>query len=89
MKIEYDREADALYIQLKEANVDDNIDIEEGIAIDVDENRHLVGIEILDVSKKLSLKDIANITIENLPLEPLETSAVTPANAGIQNIRTA
>ena len=68
MKIEYDREADALYIRLKTANVDDNIDIEEGITIDVDENRHLVGIEILDVSKKLSLEDIANITIENLPL---------------------
>ena len=75
MKIEYDREADALYIQLKEANIDDNIDIEEGITIDVDENRHLIGIEILDASKKLSLKDIANITISNLPLEQLETSA--------------
>lgn len=75
MKIEYDREADALYIQLKEANIDDNIDIEEGITIDVDENRHLIGIEILDVSKKLSLKDLANITISNLPLEQLETSA--------------
>jgi uncharacterized protein YuzE len=75
VKIEYDREADALYIQLKEANIDDNIDIEEGITIDVDENRHLIGIEILDVSKKLSLKDLANITISNLPLEQLETSA--------------
>jgi uncharacterized protein YuzE len=75
LKIEYDREADALYIKLREANVDDNIDIEEGITIDVDENRHLVGIEILDVSKKLSLKDMANITIENLPLEPMETTA--------------
>ena len=75
MKIEYDREADALYIQLKEANIDDNIDIEEGITIDVDENRHLIGIEILDASKKLSLKDISNITISNLPLEQLETSA--------------
>ena len=28
MKIEYDKEADALYIQLKEAHVEDNIDIE-------------------------------------------------------------
>lgn len=75
MRIEYDREADALYIGLTESPVDDNIDIEEGITLDVDEHRHLVGIEILDVSKKMSLKDIANITIENLPLEPIETSA--------------
>ena len=76
MKIEYDKEADALYIQLREANVDDNIDIEEGVTVDLDEKKHIVGIEILDVSKKLSLKDIINITIENLPVEKVETTAV-------------
>lgn len=69
MKIEYDKEADALYIQLREAYVDDNLDLEEGITIDVDEKRHIIGIEILDASKNLSLKDLVNITIENLPLE--------------------
>lgn len=76
MKIEYDREADALYIQLREAHVDDNIDIEEGVTIDLDEKKHIVGIEILDASKKLSLKDIVNITIENLPVERIETATV-------------
>ena len=76
MKIEYDKEADALYIQLREAKVDDNIDIEEGVTIDLDEKKHIVGIEILDVSKKLSLKDIINITIENLPVEKVEASAI-------------
>jgi len=74
MKIEYDKTTDALYIQLKEAYVDDNIDIEEGVSIDVDEKRHIVGIEILDASKKLSLKDIVNITIENLPFEKAEAA---------------
>ncbi len=74
MKIEYDREADALYIQLKEGYVEDNIDVEEGITLDLDENRHIVGIEILDASKKLSLKDLVNITIENLPIDQVETT---------------
>jgi len=76
LKIEYDKEADALYIQLREAYVDDNIDIEEGITVDLDEKRHIVGIEILDASKKLSLKDLVNITIENLPIEKVETTTV-------------
>ncbi|OGL39378.1 MAG: hypothetical protein A3C43_04990 [Candidatus Schekmanbacteria bacterium RIFCSPHIGHO2_02_FULL_38_11] len=76
MKIEYDKEADALYIQLREAYVSDNIDIEEGITVDLDEKRHIVGIEVLDASKKLSLKDLVNITIENLPIEKVETSTV-------------
>ncbi|OGW12683.1 MAG: hypothetical protein A2W77_04935 [Nitrospinae bacterium RIFCSPLOWO2_12_39_16] len=74
MKIEYDREADALYIQLREAFVEDNIDIEEGITIDLDEKRHLIGIEVLNASKKLSLKDLVNVTIENLPFEKIETA---------------
>ena len=69
MKIEYDKEADALYIQLREVNVEDNIDIEEGVTIDLDKNRHIVGIEILDASKKLTIKVLVNITIENLPVE--------------------
>lgn len=69
MKIEYDREADALYIQLREAHIDDNIDVEEGITIDLDEKRHIVGIEILDATKILNLSDLVNISIENLPLE--------------------
>ncbi|MCX5886005.1 MAG: DUF2283 domain-containing protein [Proteobacteria bacterium] len=76
MKIEYDKEADALYIQLRESYVDDNIDIEEGVTVDLDEKRHIVGIEILDASKRLSLKDIINISIENLPVEKIETANI-------------
>jgi uncharacterized protein YuzE len=75
LRIEYDKEADALYIQLREVSVNDNIDIEEGVTIDLDEEKHIVGIEILDASKKLSLKDLINITIENLPIEKVGTPA--------------
>ena len=76
MRIEYDKEADALYIQLREASVEDNIDIEEGVTVDLDEERHIVGIEILDASKKLSLEELVNITIQNLPVEKVESVAV-------------
>jgi uncharacterized protein YuzE len=76
LRIEYDKEADALYIQLKEAPVDDNIDIEEGVTVDLDEKKHIVGIEILDATKRLSLKDLVNITIENLPVDKVEAVPV-------------
>ena len=75
MKIEYDPEADALYIQIREARADDNIDIEEGVSVDVDENRHIVGVEILDASKRLSPSDLSSITIQKLPLEATEARA--------------
>ncbi len=70
MKIEYDPEADALYIQVREARVDDNLDIEEGVTVDLDENKHIVGLEILDASKRLSPSDLSSIVIQKLPLEP-------------------
>ena len=69
MKIEYDPEADALYIQIRAAHPSDNIDIEEGVTVDVDERGHIVGLEILDASKRLSPSDLTSITIEKLPLE--------------------
>lgn len=72
MRIEYDKEADALYIQLREAPVDDNVDVEKGTTVDLDEKRNIVGIEILDASKKLSLRDLVNISIENLPIDMIE-----------------
>jgi len=30
-------------------------------------NRHIIGLEILDASKKLSLENITTVTIANLP----------------------
>lgn len=73
MKIEYDPEADALYIQVREADVGDNIDIEDGVTVDVDADRHIVGLGILDASKRLTASELANIVIQRLPLEPTST----------------
>jgi len=70
MKIEYDPEADALYIQIRQTKAYDNIDIEDGVTVDVDEEHHIVGLEILDASKRLSPSDLSNISFEKLPLEP-------------------
>ncbi len=64
----------SLYIKPREAKIADSMDIEEGVTIDLDENRHIVGIEILDASEKLELSDLVNITIENLPIESLASS---------------
>ena len=66
MKIEYDREADALYIQLREVVVEDNLDIEEGVTIDLDSSGHIVGIEILDASTRMSNQELSKIATENL-----------------------
>jgi uncharacterized protein YuzE len=74
MKIEYSKGVDALYVKFREVKIADSMDIEEGVTIDLDENGHIVGIEILDASEKLELSELVNISIENLPLERVVTT---------------
>ena len=71
MKIEYDKKADAIYIQFKKEYVDNNVDVSEGVSVDLDNNKNIIGIEILDASKRLPLENLSKVTIENL----LETPA--------------
>jgi len=68
MKIEYDREVDALYIRLQEKYVARTVEIEEGLNLDLDENGKLIGLEVLDATERYSLTDIFNISTENLIL---------------------
>ncbi len=68
MRIEYDREVDALYIRLQEKYVARTMELEEGLNLDLDENGKLIGLEVLDATERYSLADIFNISTENLIL---------------------
>ena len=69
MRIEYDKEVDALYVRLQEKYVDRTVEIEEGLNLDFDESGKLIGLEVLDATERYSLADIFNISTENLILE--------------------
>jgi len=69
MRIEYDREVDALYIRLREVKPKDTKDVLEGVTIDLDSQGRIVGIEILDAAERLGLESLLNVSIENMPLQ--------------------
>lgn len=71
MKIDYSKEADAIYVYFKEEFVAKSKEIEDGVVIDFDEKGQFIGIEVLDVSQRFSLSDIVNVNIENLPVEAI------------------
>ncbi|GJQ60471.1 MAG: DUF2283 domain-containing protein [Candidatus Scalindua sp. AMX11] len=71
MKIEYSKEADAIYVFFKEEFVAKSKEVEDGVVIDFDEKGQLIGIEVLDVSQRFTLSDIVNVNIENLPIEAI------------------
>ncbi|MDA8334275.1 MAG: DUF2283 domain-containing protein [Peptococcaceae bacterium] len=68
MKITYDQDVDVLYIELREAEPKDSIDLEEGITVDLDENKHVIGLEILDARERLGEKSLVSLSLEHLPL---------------------
>ena len=52
MKLEFDPTADAAYFEISPTAVETTREIEPGIIADYDAKGHLVGIEILSVSKR-------------------------------------
>ena len=68
MKIEYDKEVDALYIRIQEKKVSHTREIEEGINIDLDEDGRVIGLEIIGATERYSMEDIFNLSTENLIL---------------------
>lgn len=61
MKLEFDPQADAVYLELTDAEVEESKEIQPGIIMDYDAEGRVVGIEVLYVSKRteVSLKKVA------------------------------
>ena len=51
MKVEYDRNADILYIKLKDSKIVDTRMLSEDVYVDVDKDDNFVGIEIWRASQ--------------------------------------
>jgi uncharacterized protein YuzE len=75
MKVYYDNEVDALYLQLGDEPPEGVIEISEGVSLDTTSQNRIVGIEILDAGKKIDLKTILSYTLE------LDKDLITPKTA--------
>jgi uncharacterized protein YuzE len=64
VKISYDREVDALYLTFSEEKPEGVTEISEGVNLDITRQGKLVGIEILEASKKIDIKTILSYTLE-------------------------
>jgi len=63
MKIEYDKDADAMYIELSDSEFSKNKKVDNDTIVDLDESNNIIGIEILNVSKRISGNFLSNIKI--------------------------
>lgn len=64
MRVHYDNEVDALYIKLGNQKPEGVIEISEGVNLDTTTENRIVGIEILNASKKMNIKTILSYELQ-------------------------
>ena len=64
MQIIYDKDADALYIEIRKGKFASNKKIDSDTVVDLDERGKLLGIELLSASKRIPLKELKNISVK-------------------------
>ncbi len=80
MRITYDPEGDALYIELRRATPADSLDLEDGVTADLDAQGHVIGLEVLDVRERLGRDALASVVLEQLPLTIQEATPTRSAD---------
>ena len=66
MQIEYDPRADGMYISFKKKKVYKSKEISSGVVLDLDRDKTLIGIEILDASMFTVNKQLVNFSVKTL-----------------------
>jgi uncharacterized protein YuzE len=52
MRVRVDQQADAVYVNLTDRTIKDSEEVADGIVVDYDDEGRIVGVEILDASKR-------------------------------------
>ena len=66
MEISYDKDADALYIEFQKGKFAKNKKLDAFTILDLDKNDHILGLELLNVAKRLPKKALAEVHLKNL-----------------------
>ncbi|VVB81710.1 Uncharacterised protein [uncultured archaeon] len=66
MEISYDKEADAMYIEFRKGEFAKNKKIDDLTIIDLDKDDNLLGIEFLEVSKRIPIESLSEVHVKNL-----------------------
>ena len=64
MKVNFDREANALYIRFSDDKIEETSEVRPGVMLDYDAKGRIVGLEILNASEALSGPDMKRLAVE-------------------------
>jgi uncharacterized protein YuzE len=66
MRLKVDRESDALYLRLDEAAVVESEEVQPGVVLDYDATDNVVGVEILNLSKRVAPERLRVLQLETV-----------------------
>jgi uncharacterized protein YuzE len=66
MRLKVDKESDALYLRLDEGAVVESEEVEPGVVLDYDAADNVVGVEILNLSKRVPPERLRVLQLETV-----------------------
>ena len=66
MKLNVDKEADALYLRLDYSPIVESEEVSPGVMLDYNESNEVVGVEMLHLSKRLSNLNLSALRFETV-----------------------
>ena len=64
MEITYDKDADALYIKLRDGEFARNRKLDDNTILDIDKDGNVLGIELLWVSERMSAESLTHLCVK-------------------------
>jgi uncharacterized protein YuzE len=64
LKVQFDRETDAVYLRLSDAEVVESEEVHSGVILDFDKDDRVVAIEVLRVQQRLDPTSLDHIEVE-------------------------
>ena len=66
MKLNVDKEADALYLRLDDSPIVESEEVSAGVVLDYNESNEVVGVEMLHLSKRSSTLNLSALQFETV-----------------------
>jgi len=66
MRLKIDKESDALYLRLDEAEIVDSQEVQPGVILDFNKDNRVVGVEILNLSTRVAKEKLNLVQLETV-----------------------
>lgn len=66
MKLNVDKEADALYLRLDDSPIVESEEVSPGVVLDYNESNEVVGVEMLHLSKRSATLNLSALQFETI-----------------------